>query len=761
MPAGGFSLTNLVTFALRVKDGKLAARELEGFANTAEKEARKTSEAADQMAASYRRAGARMLASGTIILTGLAKAGQATNALAVAQASTNTVFADAAGIIDEYSSNSVEKLGLSERAYRQASSQLGSFLKGLGFDLPTAAATANRLLEVGADRAALFGRTTDEAANAISAALRKEFDTIERFGVTITQAGVNAKVLELGLDTSTEAAKRNAEAVATLELIYEQTGDSVGFFASEANKLNREAAQTKADFENLAAEIGRTALPILKETVGVVRDLVGVFAGLPEPVQSNIGRIAFLAAAFNILGGAAFTTAGNLGRLRTGLKNLTAAKVGSVVALGGALTLGVAIWDKWNRKAEEAKDRAEDAATAIANAATETEGLNNFLTRQLALGENRELLQYINDVGAEVEDIVRIFNAAEGSESKFIEGITSEFGGGAQLFTTGLDDIRNLFDALKDGKLIAEGLARTNVDDAAASHRDFQRALTGVAEAADEANDELPDFSDNVKITVAESKPLKDVLNDINSELDEFIDNLFFDSTESDYAKAVRDLATALEESEGTFSNATDEGIEAQEAWEEAAAAAARRLSQVAVDENLTDEQVRARFALMREELLGVAHDGGIARDELDELEAKLDSLEDEIIIQLELGGQGEFVRELEAWLGSLNGAPLFITPSISNPRDNGTGFRPEVNPFRPGDPRTGGFQLAPFEFADTPSSATDPSSDGRLGGISGGGITAVSTPVVLKLDSRVLATATARATIETGGEPVQVRGSR
>jgi hypothetical protein len=114
----------------------------------------------------------------------------------------------------------------------------------------------------GADMAATFGGTTAEAVQAISALLRGERDTIEKYGVSIKDADVKARILALGLDTSTTAAEKNAVAVASLNLLMEATADTAGQFAREADTLAGAQARMQARIEDGMAEFGQAVASI-------------------------------------------------------------------------------------------------------------------------------------------------------------------------------------------------------------------------------------------------------------------------------------------------------------------------------------------------------------------------------------------------------------------------------------------------------------------------------------------------------------------
>ncbi|HLT68568.1 MAG TPA: hypothetical protein VKZ72_00295 [Acidimicrobiales bacterium] len=176
---------------------------------------------------------------------------------------TEAVFGEWADVIDEAAQRSATSIGMSERAFREATSRIGGQLKNMGFDMADAADWSIRLTNIAADLAATYGGSTTEAVEALGAALRGEADPAERFGLLLHQNAVNAKAVEMGLAESVSSVDAWAKAQATLALITEQSADAQGQFAREADTAAGRAQILAAQWENLQAKIGQRLLPVL------------------------------------------------------------------------------------------------------------------------------------------------------------------------------------------------------------------------------------------------------------------------------------------------------------------------------------------------------------------------------------------------------------------------------------------------------------------------------------------------------------------
>lgn len=183
-------------------------------------------------------------------------------------------YADELGALAE---DSAKRVGLAQADYQQLAATLGAQLKNLGIEEDNLVGQTDELISMGADLAAVFNGSTSEAVKALSALMRGERDPIERYGVTIKQAAVNARLAEMGLDGLEGSARTAAEAQATLSLLSEQTGHAVGMFAEEADTAAVATQVAKAEWENAAAALGESLLPFVTTGAELLTKLATTF----------------------------------------------------------------------------------------------------------------------------------------------------------------------------------------------------------------------------------------------------------------------------------------------------------------------------------------------------------------------------------------------------------------------------------------------------------------------------------------------------
>jgi hypothetical protein len=188
-------------------------------------------------------------------------------------------------------------IGLSTADAADAAAYFGAMLKGAGIPLKDASKQSKTLTGLAADMAATFGGTTSDAVTALAATLRGEYDSIEKFGVSLKQSDVNARLASTGQDKLTGEALKNAEAQARLALIMEKTTDVQGQFARESDTVAARQQQMAAETENAKAAIGEGLLPIMEKILPVVTDFA-------KFVGKNADLVSKLAIVFGVLTGA-------------------------------------------------------------------------------------------------------------------------------------------------------------------------------------------------------------------------------------------------------------------------------------------------------------------------------------------------------------------------------------------------------------------------------------------------------------------------
>ena len=228
----------------------------------------------------------------------------AASALQQTTGAVEAVFGAQADAVKKLADAAVGSAGLARSEYQEFATLIGSQLTNMGVAADELVPKTDALIRTGADLAAQFGGTTQDAVAALSSALKGERDPIERYGISLTQAGINSQIAAMGLDTSTEAAKRQATATATMALIAEQGGSALGAFGREANTAAGQQQRATAAWENAKAALGEALLPVVSAAAEAFAELAGWMAQNTGLVQGLVIVVASLAAGVLLVNGA-------------------------------------------------------------------------------------------------------------------------------------------------------------------------------------------------------------------------------------------------------------------------------------------------------------------------------------------------------------------------------------------------------------------------------------------------------------------------
>lgn len=258
-----------------------------------------------------------------------------------------SVFGEASGQIMQLSEDAATSVGLAKGEYASMAAVLGASLKNMGISQDQLSGTTSNLISTGADMAAMFGGTTADAVDALGAALRGETDPLERYGISIKQATVDAAMAERGLDNLEGSAADLARTQTLLSLITEQAGPALGTFSREADTSAGSMQIMKAELSNTATELGAALLPAVSAVAGKLGDLASWLGENQTVAYVLVGAVGALVAtwatakvvAFALQAGTMAMTGAQWALNAAMAANPIGLIIAAVVALGAGLVL--------------------------------------------------------------------------------------------------------------------------------------------------------------------------------------------------------------------------------------------------------------------------------------------------------------------------------------------------------------------------------------------------------------------------------------
>lgn len=205
-------------------------------------------------------------------------------------AALKTIFGSTSREMMKFSQNGVT-MGLSTSQAAKAATFLGSVLKQAGFSMQDTATNTKQLVRLASDLATTYGYDVSEALTGMTALFRGEYDPIEKFGVAMKQAEVNALMTERGFNKLTGQEKLHAQQLIRLELLMQRTSDAQGAFGRQGDSLFVQQSKLSALWENMQATVGNKLTPALARFLEKLQPIVEKFAPRLEGIFDTFGSL--------------------------------------------------------------------------------------------------------------------------------------------------------------------------------------------------------------------------------------------------------------------------------------------------------------------------------------------------------------------------------------------------------------------------------------------------------------------------------------
>ena len=208
-----------------------------------------------------------------------------------------TIFGRSSDEIRKWAKGAAESMGLSEVAALEASGTIGNMFTAMGMTGEEAADMSKSMVQLASDLGSFNNTSTDDAIQAIGAALRGESEPIRRYGVLLDDATLKAEAFSQGMYDGTGTLKPATRALAAYSVILKQTTAAQGDFVKTSDGLANSKKILNAQFENASTEIGKALLPAMQALVDLMREIdweemakdVGAFAEMFISLAKNVG----------------------------------------------------------------------------------------------------------------------------------------------------------------------------------------------------------------------------------------------------------------------------------------------------------------------------------------------------------------------------------------------------------------------------------------------------------------------------------------
>lgn len=213
---------------------------------------------------------------------------------------TATVFEDAQGIVESFAKRTASDLGLTEQQYINLATAAGDILVPMRFQREEAAEISSEIVNLSGALSEWTGgqKTAEEVTSTLIKALTGEREELKSLGIVISEEDVKRRLQLKGLEKVTGAAREQARAMATLELITEKSADAQANFAENSESNVRRLARLRARITEVGERIASLLLPAFERLISVAESVTGFFDGLADSVTGLVDPAASASDAF-------------------------------------------------------------------------------------------------------------------------------------------------------------------------------------------------------------------------------------------------------------------------------------------------------------------------------------------------------------------------------------------------------------------------------------------------------------------------------
>ncbi len=280
------------------------------------------------------------------------------------------VFGTNASEIIKASENMADSF--SQEEFLSMASNLGDIAQGMGFTRESATLLSTDVLSLAQDLGSFKNLPTEQAVQAITAAMTGERESLKSLGIVVNQAMVDERAHADRIAGVTGELTMQEKAQATLALVTEASANAIGDFDRTADGAANKSRILTANFKDMAAKLGQDLIPIGMMLLEWASKLIEVFSNLSPKMQKIILVTAGVVAAIGPL-----LVIGS--RLITVIKGISTASLflaaNPMVALGVAVAaVAAGLW--WlSQRGDGANEMLSKMQSQVAEAERKLQGL--------------------------------------------------------------------------------------------------------------------------------------------------------------------------------------------------------------------------------------------------------------------------------------------------------------------------------------------------------------------------------------------------
>ena len=222
---------------------------------------------------------------------------KAASDVAEMQAKFNTVFGSLSGEVEDWAKTHAGATNRSRFDLMEYASTLQDTFVPMGFARDEASQFAREITELAIDLGSFNNQPTAEVVKSIQSALVGSTETVRKYGVVITAAGVEQEILNQGWATSKGEITEAMKVQARMNIIMAGTTDAQGDAIRTSDSFANQMVGLKSAVTEAQVSIGQALLPAITALVEKVTPIIIKFAEWTQENQTLFKVIALVTGA--------------------------------------------------------------------------------------------------------------------------------------------------------------------------------------------------------------------------------------------------------------------------------------------------------------------------------------------------------------------------------------------------------------------------------------------------------------------------------
>lgn len=194
----------------------------------------------------------------------------------------DTAFGSMSGMVDEFASTAIEKLGMSELAAKQTASTYMAMSKGMGMYGKEAAQMAIDATARTGDIASFYNMTQQEADTMLKSIWTGETESLKRIGVVMTQTNLDQYALQKGFGKTTSKMNQQELTLLRYQYVMDKTSLAAGDFEKTQDSWANQTRVLTERWKQFLSLMGTGLIQILTPALKFLNQMMSVLMRFAE-----------------------------------------------------------------------------------------------------------------------------------------------------------------------------------------------------------------------------------------------------------------------------------------------------------------------------------------------------------------------------------------------------------------------------------------------------------------------------------------------